>query len=97
MLFVQLMKPRADINWQECIKRSLAYQFPPAAGELVGEYVLMSRDPFYIALIKADNMGQITLAGMPWLDFFDISVYPACTMQEMREITGMAFAASGQM
>ena len=96
MLFVQLMKPRADINWQECIKRSLQYRFPAAAGEVIGEYVLSAREPFYIGLFKADNMAQITAANMPWIDFFDISVYPACTMQEMRDMTGAMLAASGQ-
>jgi hypothetical protein len=95
MLFVQLMKPRADINWQECMKRSLPYKWPDVGIEVVGEYVLTATDPFYIAMFKADDISQILAADAAWGDLFEIRVYPACTMQESRDITKKWLEAAG--
>ena len=86
MLFVQLMKPRSDINWMEVAKRSVAYKIPEVGVEIVGEYVLAGTDPTYLAIFKADHIAQIQALGLPWMDLYDISVYPACTIEEMREM-----------
>jgi hypothetical protein len=95
MLCIILMKPRTDIQWTECAKQSMSFQWPKEAGEVVAEYNLMGVDPFYIGIFKADDISQVVAAALPWMPFFECRTYPACTIQEMREISKQAFAAMG--
>ena len=89
MLFVQLMKEKGG-NAKNTIRRRLEYQYPKGI-KTIGEYWVQCSDVSVIGIYEADSVDAMLEMNIDWSDFFDISVFPAVTVEHGMDLAKKLF------
>ena len=83
MLFLGMMKARAGGS-QDLVARRMQWNYPEGI-RVVAEYVLMTNDPYIVAVIEADDLMPVMMGMSEWDDLFDITYYPAINAEDVME------------
>jgi hypothetical protein len=91
MLFVVLLKNRAEGTFQEGVARRMQWNYPEGV-KVLGEYWLETEAPRVIAVMEAESMDAFGQIRMDWGDMFEIEVFPAVTGEQGMEMARQAMS-----
>lgn len=81
MLFVSLFKPKPGSHVGNRLAKRVDWKFPEGV-RLVEEYWLPAGELEVITITEADDALTIVDSLIPWNDDFEISTYPAVTVEQ---------------
>lgn len=97
MVFVQIMSMKPTVTNQqraEWLKKRASWKTPPGV-KVIAEYAIPTGANKLILVYEAPDVSSIASMRAPWLDWFEIDVFPAMSGEELTRMGAQIIQALG--
>lgn len=97
MVFVQIMAMKPTVTNQqraEWLKKRAGWKAPSGV-KIIAEYAIPTGSNKLILIYEAPDIGSIATMRAPWLDWFEVDVFPAISGEELTRMGTQIMQALG--